>query len=156
MLHSQKQSAHWALDVTAQLVPCWLSSWLKCTFWPVLILVTQVYHLSIIWVSCFRTASPGNIQSREQKITRVSYILKPESSLNLISPPYWILTQRWVVYKMGISCFISLDCSRLPQTAIQEPTSACRWVARASFHQNIVTLTELKKTGLKHPHFIYY
>ena len=30
-----------------------------------------------------------------------------------------------VVYKMGISCFISLDCSRLPQTAIQEPTSAC-------------------------------
>ncbi len=34
-LHSQKQSAHWAVDETAQVVPCWLGSWLKCNFWPV-------------------------------------------------------------------------------------------------------------------------
>ena len=70
-----------------------------------------------------------------------------------------------VVYKMGISCFISLDCLRLPQTAIQEPTSACSEtfskctggrLARSIFYQTIVTLTELKKTVLKHPHFIYY
>ncbi len=34
--HSQKQSAHWALDVTAQVVPCWLGSWLNCNLWLVL------------------------------------------------------------------------------------------------------------------------
>ena len=32
-LHSHKQSAHSAVDVTAQVVPCWLSSWLNCNFW---------------------------------------------------------------------------------------------------------------------------
>ena len=32
-MHSQKQSAHWAVDVTAQLVPCWSNSWLKRNFW---------------------------------------------------------------------------------------------------------------------------
>ncbi len=35
-LHSQKQSAHWAVDVTAQVVPCWLGSWLNCNLWLVL------------------------------------------------------------------------------------------------------------------------
>ena len=43
--HSQKQSAHWAADVTAQVVPCWLDSWLKCNFWPVLRQLPQMHFL---------------------------------------------------------------------------------------------------------------
>ena len=31
-IHSQKQSAHWDVDVTAQVIQCWSSSWLKCHF----------------------------------------------------------------------------------------------------------------------------
>ncbi len=31
-LHSHKQLAHWAVDVTAWFYVCWLSSWLKCNF----------------------------------------------------------------------------------------------------------------------------
>ncbi len=56
-MHSQKQSAHWAVDVTAQKVLCWLSSWLSCNCWP------GIYKCKP--VSCIWTA---------------------ESSLNLISP----------------------------------------------------------------------
>ncbi len=41
-LHSQKQLAHWAVDVTAQVVPCWLGCWLNCNFWVVLGQWTQV------------------------------------------------------------------------------------------------------------------
>ena len=36
LLHSQKQLAHWAVDLTAQVVPCWLGSWLNCNLWLVL------------------------------------------------------------------------------------------------------------------------
>ncbi len=101
--HSQKQSADWAVDVTAQVVPCWLGSWLKCNFWPVLRPLTQVYFtftgLDITCISCFKTVNSGDIQSRERKITRVSYIWACQSSLDLISPPNWISTQRcWVSY----------------------------------------------------------
>ncbi len=106
-IHSQKQSAHWAVDVTAQLVPCWLSSW------PVLRPLTWVYFpfigLDITWVSCFRTVSPGDIQSREQKITWVSYIWTPESSINLISPPNWISTQRWLRWWYTVGWAISSE-----------------------------------------------
>ncbi len=57
-VHSQEQSAHWAVDITAQVVPCWLSSWLKRNFWPVLRSLTGIYFpftgLDITWVSTFR------------------------------------------------------------------------------------------------------
>ena len=32
LCHSQKQSAHSAVDVTAQMIPCWLGGWLGCNF----------------------------------------------------------------------------------------------------------------------------
>ncbi len=35
-IHSQKQSAHCAVDITPQVVPCWLGSWLNCNLWLVL------------------------------------------------------------------------------------------------------------------------
>ncbi len=98
--HSQKQSAHRAVDVTAKAVPCWSSSWLKRNFWPVLRPLTRVYFQftgrDITWVSCFKTVDSGDIKSREWKMTWVSYIWTPESSLNLISPPNWISTERWL------------------------------------------------------------
>ena len=31
--HSQKQSAHSAADITAQMVPCWLGGWLRYILW---------------------------------------------------------------------------------------------------------------------------
>ncbi len=53
--HSQKQLAHWAVDVTAQVVPCWLGSWLNRNFWLVLGQWTQLAFWSskrrTTWVS---------------------------------------------------------------------------------------------------------
>ncbi len=58
-IQPQKQSAHWPVDVTSQAVPCWLGSWLKRNFWPVLIRLTQVYfpltRLYVTWVSGIKT-----------------------------------------------------------------------------------------------------
>ncbi len=58
--HSQEQSAHWAVDVTAQVVLCWLGSWLNCNVWLVLgqwtQLAFQFIQLDITWVQCFNAA----------------------------------------------------------------------------------------------------
>ncbi len=97
IVHSQKQSAQWAVYITAQMVPCWFGSWLKCIFWPVLRLLTQAMFpftgLDVTWASCITTVDLGAIKSSEQKISWVSYIWTPESSLNLISPLTWISTE---------------------------------------------------------------
>ena len=43
VLHSKKESAHWAVDVTAQMYACWLSGWLRCNFWIAFILSVRLY-----------------------------------------------------------------------------------------------------------------
>ncbi len=99
-VHSQKQLAHWAVDVTAQVVPCWLGSWLNCNPWPVLgqwnQLVFQLIQLDITGVHCPNATDSGDIQLSEQKITWVSCIWTSESSLHLISPLNWISTESWL------------------------------------------------------------
>ncbi len=50
-MHSQKQSARWAVDVTAQVVPCRLGSWLSCNFWLVLGLIQKVHsQMTNLWL----------------------------------------------------------------------------------------------------------
>ncbi len=62
-VHSQKQSAHWAVDVTAQVVPCWLGSWLNCNLWLVLgqwnQLAFQLIQLDITGVHCLNAPDSG-------------------------------------------------------------------------------------------------
>ena len=41
--NSKKESAHWAVDVMAQMYACWLSGWLRCNFWTVFILSGRLY-----------------------------------------------------------------------------------------------------------------
>ena len=110
---SQKQSAHWAaVDITAQVVPCWLGSWLKCNFWPVLRQPPWVYfpftRLDATWVSSIKTVNSGDVLSCVWEITWVSSVWTPESSLNLIRPLYWISTERWLRWwnSSGVSYFL--------------------------------------------------
>ena len=96
-LHSQKQSAHWAADVTAEVVPCWLGSWLNCNLWLVLVSGISLYYS---WVSLESTGvhcrnDSGDIQLSERKITWVSFIWTHQFSLHLISPFNWISTESW-------------------------------------------------------------
>ena len=62
-LHSQKQSAHWAVDVTAQVVPCWLGSWLNHNYWlvigPWIQLAFKSSERKITWVSYTKTVDSG-------------------------------------------------------------------------------------------------
>ena len=62
-MHSQKQSAHWAVDVTAQVVPCWLGSWLNRNYWlvlgPWIQLAFQSSERKITWVSYTKTVDSG-------------------------------------------------------------------------------------------------
>ena len=99
-VHSQKQSAHCAVDVTAQVVPCWLSSWLNRNVWLALGQSTQLafqfIQLDITWVHCRYAADSGNTQLRGRKISWVSCIRTGESSLHLISPFNCISTQTWL------------------------------------------------------------
>ncbi len=98
--HSHKQSAHWAVDVTAQVVPCWLGSWLNRNFWLVLgqraQLAIQFIQLDITWVHCLYVADSGNTQMSGWKISWVTCIRTPVSSLHLISPLNCISTETWV------------------------------------------------------------
>ena len=67
---------------SAQVVPCWLGSWLKRNFCPVPRQTWVCFPftaLDVTWVSCIKTVDLGNIQSIERKITLVSYIWTPES-----------------------------------------------------------------------------
>ena len=61
--HSQKQSAHLAVDVTAQVVPCWLGSWLNCNLWLVLgqwnQLGFQLIQLDITGAHCLNAPDSG-------------------------------------------------------------------------------------------------
>ncbi len=98
-LHSQKQSAHWAVSVTAQVVLCWLGSWLDCNlwlFWVSGISWNLIDSAGITGVQCLNAADSGDIQLSEWKITWISYIWTPKSSLHLINPFNWILTESWL------------------------------------------------------------
>ncbi len=74
-LQSQKQSAHWAVNATAQVVLCWLGSWLrswlvKCSWlrsW--FFCYVPLSRLYVTWISCIKTVNSGDIQSCEQNIT---------------------------------------------------------------------------------------
>ena len=115
--HSQKQAAHWAVDVTAQMVPCWLGSWLNCTFRLVLgqwnQLTFQLIQLDITGVQRLNVAHSGDIQLSEGKITGVSCIWKPESSLHLISPFNWITTESWLRWWYTVGWAISSPSDEL-------------------------------------------
>ncbi len=62
--HSRKESAHWAVDVTARMYACWLSSRLRCNFWTAFIMSYRLYiyiwpiqnneNIALIkfWVAC--------------------------------------------------------------------------------------------------------
>ena len=82
------------------MVQCWLGSWLKCNFWPVLRHLPQVYFpftgLDATWVSSIKTVDWGHIQSSEWEPTWVSFIWTPEFSLYLICSLHWISTGRWL------------------------------------------------------------
>ncbi len=112
-IHSQKQSAHWAVDVTAQVVPCWLGSWLNCNLWLVLgqwnQLAFQLIQLDITGVHCHNADDSGDIQLSERKITWVSCIWTPDSSLHLISPFNWILTETWLRWWYTVGWAISSE-----------------------------------------------
>ncbi len=115
--HSQKQSAHWAVDVTAQVVPCWLGSWLNCNFWLVLGQWTQLAFQSseqkTTWVSYAKTVDSGEIQPSEQKITWLGCIWTPESSLHLTSPLNWLSTETWLRWWYTVGWAISSESAYL-------------------------------------------
>ena len=100
LFNSQKQSAHWAVDITAQVVSCWLGSWLNRNFWLVLGLWTQLAfqpsERKITWVSCINTVDSGDIQPSEWKIIWDSCIWTPGFTLHLIIPLNWISTESWL------------------------------------------------------------
>ncbi len=112
-LHSQKQSAHWAVDVTAQMVPCWLGSWLNCNFWLVLRqrtqLVFQFIQLDITCAHCLFSADSCNTQLSGQKISWVTCIRTPESSLHLISPLNCISTETWLRWWYTVGWAVSSE-----------------------------------------------
>ncbi len=112
-IHSQKQSAHWAEDVTAQVVPCWLGSWLNRNFllvqgqWTQL--AFQFIQLDITWFHCLNAADSCDIQLSERKITWVNCIRTPESSLHLISPLNWISTESWLRWWYTVGWAVSSE-----------------------------------------------
>ncbi len=112
-IHSQKQSAHWAVDVTAQMVPCWLGSWLNHNFWLVIgqraQLAFQLIQLDITWVHCLYVADSGNTQLSGRKISWVTCIGTPESSLHLISPLNCISTETWLRWWFTVGGAVSSE-----------------------------------------------
>ncbi len=44
LLHSQKQLAQWAVDVTAHFYACWLSGWVRCNFFRRIVDSTSISH----------------------------------------------------------------------------------------------------------------
>ncbi len=112
-VHSQKQSAHWAVDVTAQMVPCWLGSWLNRNFWLVLgqrtQLAFQFIQLDITWTHCLYAADSGNTQLSGWKISWVTCIWTPESSLHLISPLNCISTEPWLRWWYTVGWAVSSE-----------------------------------------------
>ncbi len=75
-IHSQKQSAHSAVDVTSQMVPCWLGDWLikwsliTQAIWPlnsIILFIPLPWRNSLIsfrwrstaeWASCSESVGP--------------------------------------------------------------------------------------------------
>ena len=72
------------------MVPCWLGSWLSRNFWLVLgqrtQLIFQFIQLDITWTYCLYADDSGNTQLSGWKISWVTCIRTPESSLHLIIP----------------------------------------------------------------------
>ncbi len=112
-LHSQKQSAQWAVDVTAQVVPRWLGSWLNRNFWLVLGQTAQpafqFIQLDITWVHCLYVADSGNTKLSGRKISWVTCIRTPVSSLHLISPLNCISTETWLRWWYTVGWAVSSE-----------------------------------------------
>ncbi len=68
--HSQKQLAQWAVDVTAHVYACWLSSWLRCNFSAADVQSNTTYAaFSTIWVSFALNECPPLIVSKDGKLS---------------------------------------------------------------------------------------
>ncbi len=114
--HSQKQSAHWAVDVTAEMVSCWLGSWLYRNFWLVLgqraQLAFQFIQLDITWFHCLYVADSGNTQLSGRKISWVTCIRTPVSSLHLITPLDCISTETWLRWWYTVGWAVSSESAQ--------------------------------------------
>ena len=68
VVHSKKESADWAVDVTAQIHACWLNGLLRCNFWTAFILSGRLYLY--IW------PIENNENVTLTKCTEVEWIIK--------------------------------------------------------------------------------
>ena len=66
-VHSQKQLTHSALDMTAQMVPCWLGSWLRCNF-----LTAQLLNFKTWLCPKFEKPTQLDIERKLTKMVRYS------------------------------------------------------------------------------------
>ncbi len=109
--NSKKESAHWAVDVMAQMYACWLSGWLRCNFWTVFILSGRLYiniwpieyykeppwdrsSLSWLWALQWNEEIHKAVWDEDKQWTGLSFLrVHLYWTISSVSLPEWLMTQ---------------------------------------------------------------